>query len=514
MTSNFALVLLLFMSFYFPITNISYAQLAKSKSKFVGNIVSNGLSIRSDFTKYWNQVTAENAGKWSSVEGTQGGYNWTQLDSIYNYAVRNKFQYKHHALVWGQQYPSFVATVDSATLYQEIEDWIKNTGQRYTKADLVDVVNEPLHSFTGTALNLVKALGGTGTTGWDWVIKAFQLARKYWSPSTKLLINEYNVLNDASAAANYVKIINLLKAKGLIDGIGIQAHSFEVYSTATSTLKSNLDNIAATGLPIYISEFDINDSDDSIQLSKYQSIFPLLYEHSSVAGITLWGYVIYQTWQTNAYLINERNAERPALQWLRIYLASPYRPALISPNFTTGESLTPKLIWHSSAGATSYHVQISTLTSFATTVLDTTLKDTMMTCKPLTPGARFYWHISSIGSGGESPYSDAFIFLTKDAVVIEKIEGLSTDYKLLQNYPNPFNPSTLISYHIPAAGFVTLKVYDQLGREIVTLVNEYQNSGIYSVNFSGQHSQLPSGFYFYTLKAGSFVQTKKMMLLK
>ncbi|MDR3669033.1 MAG: T9SS type A sorting domain-containing protein, partial [Ignavibacteriaceae bacterium] len=85
-------------------------------------------------------------------------------------------------------------------------------------------------------------------------------------------------------------------------------------------------------------------------------------------------------------------------------------------------------------------------------------------------------------------------------------------YELSQNYPNPFNPSTKINYQIPRAGNVSLKVYDILGRQIVTLVNEYKNEGRYSVNFNA--SRYASGVYIYQLRAGSFVSSKKMVLTK
>ena len=85
-------------------------------------------------------------------------------------------------------------------------------------------------------------------------------------------------------------------------------------------------------------------------------------------------------------------------------------------------------------------------------------------------------------------------------------------YMLFQNYPNPFNPSTKISWQSPVSGHQTLKVYDVLGNEVATLVNEYRNAGSYEVDFNA--SSLSSGIYFYKLHAGSFVQTKKMILLK
>jgi hypothetical protein len=91
------------------------------------------------------------------------------------------------------------------------------------------------------------------------------------------------------------------------------------------------------------------------------------------------------------------------------------------------------------------------------------------------------------------------------------------EFSLSQNYPNPFNPSTKIDYTIPKEGFVSLKVYDVLGNEVITLVNEVLSAGEYEVEFSshsGEVRNLTSGVYFYQIKAGSFIQTKKMVLMK
>jgi outer membrane protein assembly factor BamB len=85
-------------------------------------------------------------------------------------------------------------------------------------------------------------------------------------------------------------------------------------------------------------------------------------------------------------------------------------------------------------------------------------------------------------------------------------------YELKQNFPNPFNPSTTINYHIPELSFVTLKVYDVLGNEVATLVSEEKHTGNYEVEFGG--TGLPSGIYFYRIQAGSFIETKKMVLMK
>jgi len=91
-------------------------------------------------------------------------------------------------------------------------------------------------------------------------------------------------------------------------------------------------------------------------------------------------------------------------------------------------------------------------------------------------------------------------------------DGIPERFLIAQNYPNPFNPSTKIKYQIPELSFVTLKVFDFLGNEIATLVNEEKPVGSYEVNFSA--TALPSGVYFYRLQAGSFIETKKMVLMK
>ncbi|MCH7772115.1 MAG: T9SS type A sorting domain-containing protein [Bacteroidetes bacterium] len=89
---------------------------------------------------------------------------------------------------------------------------------------------------------------------------------------------------------------------------------------------------------------------------------------------------------------------------------------------------------------------------------------------------------------------------------------LPKHFSLDQNYPNPFNPSTSIQYAVSSMQFVSLKVYDLLGREVATLVNEEKPVGNYEVEFIGDG--LTSGIYFYQLRAGNYVETKKMVLLR
>ena len=113
-------------------------------------------------------------------------------------------------------------------------------------------------------------------------------------------------------------------------------------------------------------------------------------------------------------------------------------------------------------------------------------------------------------------WADPSIKLKYDVTVnIDDLElELPTTFILEQNYPNPFNPTTKIKYQITNLSFVSLKVFDVLGKKVATLVNEEKTAGSYEVEFSTNNLQLTSGIYFYTLSAGSFIETKKMVLLK
>jgi hypothetical protein len=98
---------------------------------------------------------------------------------------------------------------------------------------------------------------------------------------------------------------------------------------------------------------------------------------------------------------------------------------------------------------------------------------------------------------------------------VDEAESILKDsYELNQNYPNPFNPTTVISYQLPKSEYVSLKIYDVLGNEIETIVNEYKQAGNYSVEFRAKSDELSSGIYFYRLTAGNYSESKKMILIK
>jgi endo-1,4-beta-xylanase len=496
----------------------SLSQLANGKGRFVGNALSSGIPIHANFTTYWNQVTPGNAGKWGSVEGYQGFYDWTWLDAIYNYSLANSFPFKHHCLVWGNQQPEWITSLDSAHQRAKVEQWIDTVGARYGSMSMVDVVNEPFHA----PPSYKHALGDSGKTGWDWVVTAFTWARQYCLRGTKLLINEYNVLQDIAVTTRYLSLIDTLRVRGLIDAIGVQGHYFEFksyagspnpYSYSVSTLKYNLDRLTATGLPVYISEFDINEASDSVQLANYKTYFPLFWETPGVKGITLWGYKQGDMWQQNAYLLRTDGSERPAMQWLRKYIASPLPPVLVSPVGTSGVPRNPLIVWRPSASALSYRLQVATSNGFTASVVDTTVTDTLAQLSPLASNSRYYWRVTALNDSGASSYSATAGFVTGDQIsAVRELETAPTGFALLQNYPNPFNPTTQIEYTIPRNGFTSLKVYDPLGREVATLIAGYRHAGHYTATFDGRG--LATGAYLYRLQVENYAGSRKLLLVK
>lgn len=115
---------------------------------------------------------------------------------------------------------------------------------------------------------------------------------------------------------------------------------------------------------------------------------------------------------------------------------------------------------------------------------------------------------------------DGFVFYTEnnggfELTSLEKNKTIPDSYKLMQNYPNPFNPETTIEYQLPVSSHVSLKVYNILGKEITTLVDEFKQAGVHRVKFNSNiSSSLSSGVYFYKITAGNFSEIKKMLLIK
>ena len=192
----------------------------------------------------------------------------------------------------------------------------------------------------------------------------------------------------------------------------------------------------------------------------------------------------------------------------------PTVPILASPSDgATGLSTSPTLSWQPSAGATSYRVQVSTSSAFATTVVnDSTIVSTSEQVQ-LQPNTTYFWRVNAKNAGGTSGFSEVRRFTTLAPTSVEQISNeLPTEYNLSQNYPNPFNPVTTIEFSLPKSSYVTLTIFNTLGIQIQTLADHTLAPCKYRVRWDAK--DLPSGVYFYRLVAGSFTESRKLVLLR
>ena len=304
------------------------AQLSTNPDKFLGNIttrynVDAGGGV-DPYYKLWNQITCENESKWGSVEGTRNSYNWG-CDKAFNYAKQHNFTYKFHALLWGAQYPGWLESLSIKDRYASIVKWFDAVKKKYPDLPLIDVVNEAVWSNESSPHQpgnpmIRESLGGKGKTGYDWLIKAFEMAYERW-PNAILIYNDYNSIQ--WQIDQYIDLVtNLRDAGAPIDAYGLQCH--ELTDISLSTCKSALDKLNnALKMPMYSTEFDIGTSDDQKQLTQYKNLIPLFWERDYCAGVTLWGYIYGATWTTdgNSGIFRDGKA-RPAMTWLREYMAS------------------------------------------------------------------------------------------------------------------------------------------------------------------------------------------------
>ena len=298
------------------------AQLCTNPDKFIGNITT---SYQVDFQgvpqfyKLWNQITCENESKWGSVEGTRGSYNWG-CDNAFNYAKQHNFTYKFHALVWGAQFPGWLPSLSPSERYSSIVKWFDAVKKKYSTMPMFDVVNEAVGTHQPDNPMIKESLGGGGKTGFDWLIKAFEMAYERW-PNSILIYNDYNTFQWNTN--EYIELVQTLRDAGApIDAYGCQSHDLTDCNVSNfKNAESKIQN--ALKMPMYSTEYDIGTSDDNLQLQRYKEQIPYMWEKPYCAGITLWGYVYGRTWTTDGNSgIYRDGKERPAMTWLKEYMAS------------------------------------------------------------------------------------------------------------------------------------------------------------------------------------------------
>jgi endo-1,4-beta-xylanase len=465
--------------------------LAHGLDKFLG--CGYGPDSKRDFACYWNQVTPGNGGKWGWVEGTRDNMSWNDLDEAYQVAMDSDYVFKHHVLVWGSQQPGWVAALDSCEQREELEEWFAAVAERYPGVDQVEVVNEPLHQPPDDAHEggYIGALGGTGVTGWDWVIEAFRMARAAFTDSTVLLINEYGIMNSNTNTDQYLELIHLLQAEDtLIDAIGFQAHGFSHTGTNETYLR-NIDTLASTGLPIYVTELDVDGLTDLQQVHGYMNLFPLFWEHPAIKGITLWGFRPGM-WRgaQGAYLVDEVGVERPAMLWLRAYLKDEFVP---------NESIT----LYTSTGESTLDIDDGTLQILAEILPDTSTLTTLYWTVNNTDVATIDQNglltalsdgtvtVTAISLELNSDVSDQIeITVTGHVSGIENIAGAEN----IRIYPNPSNEGYITIDGMQ--NILSVAVLDMNGKQIIA--RDVCNQASIDI-----HLDMPAGLYILRLSDGS-----------
>ena len=436
-----------------------------------------------------------------------------------NWAQRQRFTFRGHTLVWHSQTPTalfrtgYSATgtyVSKDTMILRMDFYIEEIFRLIHQSwpgllSACDVVNEAIDDATGKVRTSANDWYATFHDS-SYIMKAFQLARKYTAQygetQIKLYYNDYNT-DVSSKADGIVALLTPIWQAGYLDGIGMQNHNSLTAPTAASFIAS-YNKFFPICSEMAVTELDVktnsgtNFPSASIlaqQANQYGQLFKCFVERSYKSGrgkiisVSKDGLNDWSTFVTNqsSSLWDSLNHCKPAF-FAAVNVGTNYNA--LDSLVTFADSL--KQSHYSSASWSAFSAALASATTAKTQNYSlTTSADT------------------ALGSAVTSLQS-AINALVVTAVVKEKAKIES--YALHQNYPNPFNPTTQINYSVPVSGYVSLKVFNILGAEVATLFTGRRETGNYSVTFSA--NALPSGVYFYRLQAGSFVETKKLTLLK
>ena len=291
--------------------------------------------IRSDFINYWNQITGENEHKWGIVESKQNEMKWGDGDKIARYARKHGIPWKFHTLIFGNQYPKWMDDLPENEQLEAIEAWMDAAAKRYPDVHMIDVVNEARTN----PFPFKNALGGS--EDFQWIKTAFEMARERW-PHAVLIYNDYNIIEYKKQKNWLIKMINTLQEDNtLIDAIGAQSHDVYKRDMDNGVIDNINEIYKKTSLPIFISEYDIPERSDSKQKEIIKEQFPKLWEHRAIAGITLWGYVLEETWEPATGLLRQDGTPRPALKWLQDYVRDNPNPQNDYPDLLPSITVNP-----------------------------------------------------------------------------------------------------------------------------------------------------------------------------
>ena len=452
------------------------AQLSKNPDKFLGNITTRYQVDYGNeaFHTLWNQITCENETKWSSVEGSRrGSFSWN--DAAYNYAKSHNFPFKFHTLIWGSQYPSWMDNLSTSEQYKAIVEWYDAAKAHYPDLAIIDVVNEAVAGHAPAPYK--NALGGDGKTGYDWIIKAFELAYERW-PNAILVYNDYNTFQWQKT--QFIDLVRTLRDAGApIDAYGCQSH--DLTDMSFSDFKSAMTEIQnALKMPMYSTEYDIGTTDDALQEQQYKNQIKYMWESDYCAGITLWGYIYGTTWTTdgNSGIIRD-GQDRPAMTWLRQYMA-------------TDAAKTAKSPFPGMKKPISLYIKPESVFATKNDTMPITIRARMVDSKKSIDSIKFYVNNSLYATFKEAPYVVNYVPKSTGKFNLKAVVySDSTTYERLGSF-TAYNPrSTFKTMSLP--GTVQAEDFDISGEGMSFHDSDSQNEGTSSYRSNGGGVDIVSG---------------------
>ncbi len=167
--------------------------------------------------------------------------------------------------------------------------------------------------------------------------------------------------------------------------------------------------------------------------------------------------------------------------------------------------------WRQTPAADRYWFAVATDSAFVSAVVDSTVTDTLRAIRSLVGGQTYWWKVRAGNAAGWGAFSETRTLARSTTSVAERA-ALPNEFALSQNFPNPFNPTTTIEFALPREEYVTLEVFNLVGARVALLVEGKRAEGYYTETFNA--NEFASGVYFYRLRAGTYVHTKKLVLMK
>jgi endo-1,4-beta-xylanase len=408
---------------------------AQARGVYMGDAVDNNEISDSTYPSHiateFNSLTPGNAMKWDATEPNQGQFNYTRADAIVDLAVANNQSVRGHTLVWHNQAPSWVQSLDATALRSALQNHIANVVGHY-KGRLYawDVVNEALNE-DGTMRNSFWYQ----KLGTSYIADAFRAARAA-DPDAKLYINDYNTDGLGAKSDGMYSLVQSLLAQGVpIDGVGFQAHLAIQYGFPTQ-MQQNLQRFASLGLDVAITELDVRmqlPSDSTklaTQATYYRNVVNACLAVARCVGITTWGYTDKYSWipstfpgEGAALLVDENFQTKPAYTAVHDALADgaiPDTTPPTAPGTPAASSVTAtgaSLSWSAStdsggSGLSGYNVYREQGTTDPLLGQSTSNSTTLTS---LTPNTAYEVYVRARdGSGNLSAPSATVTFTTED----------------------------------------------------------------------------------------------------